>query len=160
MPQVDGFQRQFAQPCLRRVVALLFGLPQNILDAFAGGRDGREIFRSAHGDERLGAGHGIAHVVGACGQHGIDHVVSEAAHIFEIEVQALAEEGDHLLLVRALDAGGGKHIGERQRQARLGEDLHDGVGRAAQGERIFRTGGRVADAEHGGDCLNAIGDAE
>jgi hypothetical protein len=139
---------------------LLLGLAQNVLDALESRGDGGEIGGLARGGQGFSAGNRIAHIFGAGGQHGADHVVRKAAHILQVEAQTFAQEGRNLLFIGSIDAARSNHIGQSQRQARLGQYLDNGIGRAAQCERVFRAGRRVADAEHRGNRLNSVGKAE
>ena len=141
---------------------LFFGLAQNVLDSLEGCGDGGEVLRAAHRGESFGAGDGVAHVVGAGGQHRVHYVVGEAAHVLQVEVQALAEERRETCCSTASHRPGWPSTTslERQRQIRLGEDLHDGIGCAAQRKGILRSRRRVADAEHRRDGLDAVGEAE
>ena len=93
LPQIDRLQRRLTELRLRRLIALLLRLAQDVLDALErrGNRD--KILRPARRCQRLSARDSVAHVVGAHGQHGIDHVVGKAAHVLEIELQPLAQEG-------------------------------------------------------------------
>ncbi len=58
---------------------------------------GGEVVGAANSGEGLGAGDGVAHIVGAGGEDGVDDVIGKATDIFQIEVQALMEEGSNRL---------------------------------------------------------------
>ncbi len=69
--------------------SLLFGLAQDVLDALERDRDRGKVLRAAHLSHRFGARNRIDHVVAAGSEHGIHHVIGEAAHVAQIELQAL-----------------------------------------------------------------------
>ena len=132
----------------------LAGLAKNVLDPLERDRNGREIFGAAHLAHRFRARDRIHDVVASSGKHGIHHVIGEAAHIAQIELQALAHEvRDGFVEVNVLGEAGlrlrarifrtrvGEQLADRQRQLVFGDDLHDAVGGAAQREWIFRSGG-------------------
>src|SRR5581483_4723021 len=76
-------------------------LPQDVLDPLERHRDGLKVLRRAHLRHRLRPRHRVHHVIRACRQHRVDHVVGKPAHIPQVELQPLPEERRHLRRIPA-----------------------------------------------------------
>ena len=75
-------------------------------------------------------------------------------------MKALTEKGEHLPVSGVERTGRSEHISNCQRELRLGQNLDDRIRGTTQRERIFGASWRGADAEHRGDGLNSISEAE